>query len=428
MDQSEEHLPHAPPKELYSGELGEELIVLSNPEIRIAERAVRVDTCLTADGPVQVRPGDFIVSMPDGERYPVKPDVFFGTYEILSQVGSWYVGRRLLHPRRAWPIESTGAEFDYGPDRGRVAAARGGWVYQSVDDDFGLINAEALVKSYVVVGPASLLQQTDWARRFRRMSLLLTTLPVALTGLALVALQVSVLHPTLAKVLLALEAVLLAVAAVSVWTIRRDRWSLRAAATAGLDVARRFQLVVRALGLPASSVFPTMTLWRAAQDDRQDGARVAARFIASINQLIDDTQEQARQDFRQYELLEHRVDSLTWMAAAAVLACLGLVALWHSQPAKLAAVWLPSVVGAAHAWTWKRQAARRAGAAAEIVRELRFVRSKLVSLAPQGVLDESDNQRCAEVTATLRMLCRCIAQHTERELQLTAGEKVSLPV
>lgn len=428
MNRSDARTVSGPPPHLYKGEIGEELVVLSNSEVRVAERAEQETSCLTADGQVGVRPGDFIVSMPDGERFPIKAEIYFGTYEVLSRVGAWYVGRRLLHPRRAWPIISPGAEFDYGPDRGVVSAAKGGWIYQSADDDFGLINVNAQAKSYVVVGSAKQLQRADWTERFGYTAIVFTGLPVVLTALALLALQTSASHPLLAKILLAIEAALLVASAATVWMADRNRWSLRAATSSGLDVARRFQVAVEALGLPTSSVFPTMTLWRAAQDDSSGAGEIGLQHIGVINQLIDETHEQVRQTFRQHEALEHRVDRLPWVAAFAVLFCLGLVAAFDSQGAKLVAVWLPSVVGAAHAWAWKRQSVRRASAAADLARELRFVRSRLVSLAPRGVPNEVDPQRRAEVISTLRMLCRCIAHHTQRELQLTSGEKMNVPV
>jgi hypothetical protein len=429
MDVSTTSMPALPPANLYTGTIEDELVILTNSEIRVAEKATRADTLETADGPVNVRPGDFIISMSSGERFPIKADIYFGTYEVLSQVGSWYVGRRLLHPRRAWPISSNGAELDYGVGRGRVSAARGSWIYQSDDDDFGLINADVKDKSYAAVARAVELQGADWAQRLRRLSLALALLPPVLTALAMAALYLSKRQPDLAHALLAAEATLLVAGAITVWIMRRDKWSLRAAVTSGLDTARQFQVAVQALGLTPSSAFPTMALWRAAQRDEQGCENLAPEHLRAVKNLIDDTHAEILSDLKRHHILEKRADRLSWLAAGAILVCLCLVAFTpHLETFKLISIWLPSMVGVAHGWTWQRQSMRRASAAAEMLRELRFVKTKLVSLAPDDTIVDGDPSRNLEIVATVRMLCRVIAQHTQRELQFTAAERVGVPV
>src|SRR6266849_6463543 len=94
-------VPSAPPTHLFKGELGPELVVLSVSIVRIAQRVGMEELVETADGPVRARVGDFIVATADGERYPIPPFVFFGTYRVLVRVGARFVGRRLLHARRA---------------------------------------------------------------------------------------------------------------------------------------------------------------------------------------------------------------------------------------------------------------------------------------------------------------------------------------
>jgi len=39
----------------------------------------------TRQGWVRVRPGDWIITTPDGERYPCAPDVFEQTYEPVEE-------------------------------------------------------------------------------------------------------------------------------------------------------------------------------------------------------------------------------------------------------------------------------------------------------------------------------------------------------
>src|SRR6266849_1935975 len=130
-------VPSAPPTHPFKGELGPELVVLSVSIVRVAQRVETEELVETADGPVRARVGDFVVTTADGERYPIPAFVFFGAYRVLGQVGARFVGRRLLHARRAWEVLADHAEFDYhaecdyGPGRGKVAAPKGGWIYRS---------------------------------------------------------------------------------------------------------------------------------------------------------------------------------------------------------------------------------------------------------------------------------------------------------
>jgi len=116
---------------LFEGKLGPELIVLSVSIVRSAQRVDSEMIVETADGPVNARVGDFVITTDDGEHYPIPAFVFYGTYQILGAIGTRFVGRRLLHPRRAWEVLSDRAEFDYGPGRGKIAAPQGGWMYRS---------------------------------------------------------------------------------------------------------------------------------------------------------------------------------------------------------------------------------------------------------------------------------------------------------
>ena len=38
----------------------------------------------TLEGPMEVRPGDWIITGVQGERYPCKPDIFEQTYEAVK--------------------------------------------------------------------------------------------------------------------------------------------------------------------------------------------------------------------------------------------------------------------------------------------------------------------------------------------------------
>ena len=174
-----------PPKHLYRGELGAEIVILSLSDIRIAQCLDREESIETADGPVTGRVGDFVVTA-GTERYPIPATIYYGTYEVLGHAGLRFVGRRLLHARRAWPAISD-VEFDYGPGRGLVGAPKGAWVYQSDENDFGLINPDVQKQAHVVVGTATELAAQNWAERFRRTVSWIALLPPFLSLVALLA-------------------------------------------------------------------------------------------------------------------------------------------------------------------------------------------------------------------------------------------------
>lgn len=404
-------------------------MVLSNSEIRVAERATVAGVLETSDGPVRVRPGDFIVTMPQGERFPILAPIYFGTYEVLSNVGNWFVGRRLLHPRRAWPIESAGAELDYGQGRGWVSGVRGDWIYQSDDADYGLINAEAKSQAYVAVGKASELDNAERAvQRFNRFTSAVALLPPVLTGLALLALHWHDAYPAVAEALLIAEVLLLVLGVWGAWHMRTRRWSLRVAIVSADAIARRFQVAAQAAGVAASELFPMMSLWRAAQGEIDATPMLTQDRITTLKSLIDESYQHILHDLERHHRLERRADLLSWLAVAVVLFCLGMVAMAHQQPYKLLAIWLPSVVGAAHAWTWRRQSLGRVNAASEMLKELRFIKARLVSVHSGASVQGTQAAAESDALAAVRMLCHTIARYSQRELRFTAAETAGIPV
>jgi hypothetical protein len=54
---------------------------------------------VTLEGTMRANPGDFIVRGVEGEIYPVKPDIFAKTYELV-EVERWQYNRQ---PRDEWP-------------------------------------------------------------------------------------------------------------------------------------------------------------------------------------------------------------------------------------------------------------------------------------------------------------------------------------
>src|SRR5439155_20153240 len=113
---------------------------------------------------------------------------------------------------------------------------------------------------------------------------------------------------------------------------------------------------------------------------------------------------------------------VSWLGAALVLVCIAYAVWWHSLFSDLLAIWLPSAVGAIHSGTIRRQIVRRITAGQEFLAELLFVRKQLYSLVPDNMLDPNDNQAMETLNATLRVLCRAAAEHSQYELQFALGE------
>jgi len=420
-----------PPSHLFKGELGAEIVVLSVSVVRAAQLLDAASDIETADGLVKGRVGDFVMMQANGERYPIRASVFYGTYQILGRVGSRFVGRRLLHARRAWPVKSIGAELDYGPGRGKVAAPLGGWVYRSDDDDYGFINAEAKKSAHIVVGNARSLERTNWKELFQRTVQIVSLLPPAMTLIALFAYKAAISQDeSLSQLLLGVEGACLVFGAGLVWWVRTDRWVLKAAVAVGTEVAREFQCAVELLGQKGSELFPSMALWRAAQSTEESVATgyLSPELLRRVKDQVSATYERVRTEIEAHHREEKRAARLSWISVMLVLCCLVYAGGTHSQIAELVAIWLPSVVGALHSSVWRRQIVNRIGAGREFLSELEFVRTQLISLVPNDRLDPNGGAQFESLRATLRMLCRAAAEHSQRQLQFAISEDPNLPV
>lgn len=407
-----------PPQAVFDGTCGPPLLIIAKNGLRSAERVSQSVLVNTADGDVIAGPGDFVVAMPTGERYPISADIYFGTYEVLNQVGESYIGRRLLHPRLAWPIISDGAELSYGKKRGTVAVTKGAWIYQSNDEDYGAINRKAKNVSYTVVGSAEELSNRNWRKKLSKATRLITALPAILIALSLFALYSwNRSWSELAEFSLVIEVILLAAGATITWWIRNNKWALRAAVFECFEDAACFQVVAEALGLKPSTKFPSMVLWRAGQEgDATISLQANQTQLKSIKSVIDHFSERINKQIVHLKREEALIDWLSWIVVFAVMLCLVTASMFHWLIPKLIAIWLPSAIGTAHAWTWQRQSLHRLGAYSELLQELRFVRSKLVALAPDNQVSESNKK---ELATYLRMLCLCVARHGQREIQFT---------
>ena len=424
---------------LTDGELGDAIVVLSFPEIRNAELlATRVEL-LTADGVVHGRPGDVVVMAYGGERYPIEADVFFGTYEVIGSVGPRLVARRLIHARTAWPIVSPSATFNYGDDRGTVVVERGGWLYQSDDDDFGVINVGVMHKGHVEVGPASSLEATDWEARFRRSLVTLAFLPTVLTLLGLLAFASATnTDAQLAtRLLIGSETVLLAAGGLLVWWMRRDRWDLKAAVVSSFGTARDFQCAVALLGCRASSGFPAMALWRAAQlagppDIEPVIAGLGSKADALMRELknrLGKTRDALGNELKRYHTAE-RIAAWSALAALVVIvACnLYLLLVRHATVPALFSIWLPSLIGALHTFNLRRHLSTRLSAIRTFSAQLKFASDQVFAIVPGSTSALSDARTGEDLKATLKVLCKVVAQHTQSQVQLAVLEVPELPL
>jgi hypothetical protein len=422
-------IPRTPPPELFRGELDSELVVLSLPTVRIALRLDKEVEIETADGLVNGRPGDFVITTPSGESFPVLEAVYYGTYRILGRVGKRYVGQRLLHARRAWPVKSEIAELHYGPGRGTVAAQRGGWVYQSDDNDYGFINADLKEQAHVVVGKASELSTTSWRKRFRIAVLAIGLLPPTLSFSALLAFAARVNHPRASELLLATEALLPTLGVATVWWVQKQRWALKAAVDSAFTVSREFQIAAEALGERPSDMFPGMTLWRAAQSDRSGLPRLGIESLRAIKSQVQTTCARMHSEIEQHDTVENRVTHLSRVSAGLVIASILAATIWTKMELfEFAAIWLPTVVGAIHASISRRQIVRRISAGRQFLSELKFVRTQLFALVPDDSSVPVKPEELELLGATIKMLCRATAEHTQHQVEFAISEGPNLPV
>ncbi|MCB1984421.1 MAG: hypothetical protein H6936_08410 [Burkholderiales bacterium] len=411
--------PSIPDSYHFIGEVGEEMIVLSHSEIRIAERPnVSGVKCNTLDGEIIANAGDFIVMTSSGEQYPISASIFYGTYEVLAEVGGQFVGRRLVHERRAWPIvSSSGAEFDYGSNRGVAYVQKGGWLYQSDDDDFGLINKEVNEVSHVVVGTANEMSRKNWILRFRIGMLIISLLAPVLALLALLAFAANLSGYTqVATTLLILESILLVAGLFLTWWMKKYRWVLKAAVSSERKIANEFQVAVGALGFPESKKFSNMTLWRAAQSDELHELEPSSANISRLKKVVGETIESTESEINQYESAEQFALKIGWFTAFLILACIAIAIFTHSALFEAIAIWLPSVVGAVHAYVWRSQLTGKIAANRVFLSQLIFARKQLGSWSNDSVTSE------ANLVAIIRTLCRVAAVHSQTQIAFALSQ------
>jgi hypothetical protein len=412
------------------------MYVLTKPDIRLAEVIERETLFHTNDGDVIGRPGERDIAITQGdETYPIPSRIFFGTYEVIGKTGTRMIARRLIHVRIAREVVSASVEYDYGTAAGVVAVDRGGWLYQSDDDDEGLINKKKKHVGHFEVGPVEQVERVSWSRRFEQMNMFLTFLPPILTALALVSFSLAGGSDTdtgsWKDAASGLETTLLFLGlGVGLW-MRARRWALKAAVRAGVQVATRYQLVAQILGEPGSRQFPQMALWRAGQAaaGKDPGALYSeqnAKRFETLREYLAETQEDIgtaiRRDLR-IERMGEVAEVLSILLA--VGGNLWLMVVPEARPVELVSLWLPSLIGALHAVRSHRRTAERLPLLHMLFKQLEFVRAQLLTFAEWRA--DEPAQRSAAREAVLRFVCKVIGQYCQSELQLATSQRPEMP-
>jgi hypothetical protein len=407
--------------------LGPALSVLSRPEIRRAEMLAESQRFDTRDCFVTGQPGDFAITAYGKERYPIRRSIFFGSYQVLGSVGRDLVAERLVHVRRAWEILGDEGTFDYGPGRGVVAIPRGSWLYQSDDDDFGIIHPSVKDESHLLVGPEEKEGARDWARKSENWSAVLGALPPVLTLLALgafvAALQPDKAPAELPRVLIGIELALLLAGALMVWTMRRQRWFLRACVQTARSLGREFESAVVLLGQPLSQRFPGMSLWRAVQSspdaDRSVSEQEASQMEA-LRQALTRRLARLEHEIHETHQRERTAAVITLLAFTLVVAAnISLLLGAHLVVIEFAVIWIPALVSAIHGFDLRRRTAERVSAMRELRDRLDFARQGLSAVG---------SSPGAERDALLRVVCSAAAQCNQRELRLALSFEAPLPI
>jgi len=423
----------SPTSNLLTGEIGPPLAIISRSEIRAAEKLDHEESFETLDGFVDGRPGDVVMTTASKERYPILQEIFYGTYEVLGAIGNRMVARRLIHERRAWPVLSEHASYNYGDDRGVVLVERGGWLYQSDERDFGVINAEVNHRGHVVLGPLEQFEGADWRRRYFCASTVLAWLPATMSLLALLALVDDARH---AGWLLAESGLLLA-GSVLAWRMRAGRWSARAAVTAAVALSREFQVAAELLGWRGSIQYPGMALWRAAQLGRkapEPGAptqlAVTKERLLRLKEVVGSTLAAIREEATSHAEAHHHARLGTILAALLVLTLNAVLLAMHEtgfqRLLEVVAIWVPALVGGFHAIHAQRQVVERGSLLRELHAQLKFVSDQVFALMPR------DAQAAAgadvKFEESLRILCRTIGRHSQRQFEWALAEDPLPPV
>jgi hypothetical protein len=203
--------------------------------------------------------------------------------------------------------------------------------------------------------------------------------------------------------LVVIETLLLMGGASWAWWIRAQKWTLKASVKAGLEIARHFQPAVELLGHAPSHDFPNMALWKAAQ----------AALLENMKKGI-----------RYHHHLERRATVATLAAVVAVIACnLCILQNPHHPYVELTAIWLPSLIGALYAFNFRKRTVQHIDTIRDFLLQLDFARVRIYAPSEE---DPAVAQRLFQ--ANLRLLCKIVAQFSQREFQFALADQPQVPL
>ncbi|HLK38915.1 MAG TPA: hypothetical protein VKU41_19270, partial [Polyangiaceae bacterium] len=136
-----------------------------------------------------------------------------------------------------------------------------------------------------------------------------------------------------------------------------------------------------------------------------------------------------RQELKRHHHTERVAGSLGLLTMFAILACNAyLIRAGRSIGLEILAIWLPSLVGAVHAFNSRRHLVQRLASIKEFSAQLRIVQNHLLKLAPTDAPDLAEDRVRDEFRAMLTGLCKIVGQHGQRQLQFALAEEPELPV
>jgi len=134
------------------------LRVCKKPTSVQAEFAVADGVCETLEGPVRFRAGDAILTGIQGERWPVRRDLFMTSYQPVSPTGAGENGSYRKAPTLTYALRLDGSrDVPVSWRHDKLHGHPGDWLLHYADGSYGVIKDSIFRESYA---PAS--GETRW--------------------------------------------------------------------------------------------------------------------------------------------------------------------------------------------------------------------------------------------------------------------------
>lgn len=128
------------------------VVVRKRPVRRRVVFARAPGTCATLEGHVAYAPGDAIVTGEQGESWPVARAHFDANYAPTAPTRAGGDG---LYERRAAQAHAleldAAARIDLADGRGALCGARGDWLIDYGNGDFGMVRGDIFARTYDVI-------------------------------------------------------------------------------------------------------------------------------------------------------------------------------------------------------------------------------------------------------------------------------------